>query len=153
MVGGVGVGSPCDIPGLYRHLSDLLSIRSFTMRSALLVLAALLASCGGDDGGGSTPVPDTQPPDVDVIEPIVDAVVSGSVEIRVAAFDNRGVLGVVTMVDGTPVGPEDISAPYSIIWNAAAVTNGPHFISATARDAAGYSATSPIIRVVVSGGL
>ena len=121
------------------------------MRSALLVLAAFLSSCGGDDDGGTQQVPDTQPPDVDIVQPPAGPV-SGSVEIRVAAFDNRGVVGVLTFIDGVQFGDEDTSAPYNSVWNTATTTNGGHVLTATARDAAGYVGTSPEIMVVVSGG-
>jgi hypothetical protein len=121
------------------------------MRSALLVLAALLASCGGDDGG-TQQVPDTQAPDVDIIDPDAGSV-AGTIEIRVAAFDNRGVVGVLTFVDGVQLGDEDTAAPYSQVWNSATATNGAHILTATARDAAGYVGTSPEVRVVVSGGI
>ena len=121
------------------------------MRSALLLLAAFLVSCGGDDDGGAQPVPDTQPPDVDIVQPPAGPV-SGSVEIRVAAFDNRGVIGVLTFIDGVQLGDEDTSAPYISVWSTAAATNGSHILKATARDAAGYVGTSPEVTVSVSGG-
>jgi len=122
------------------------------MRSALLVLAAFLSSCGGGDDGGTQQVPDTQPPDVDIVQPPAGPV-SGSVEIRVAAFDNRGVVGVITLVDGVQLGSEDTSAPYEQVWNTTTVTNGAHVLTATARDAAGYVGTSPEVSVTVSGGI
>lgn len=121
------------------------------MRSALLVLAAFLVSCGGDDGG-TQQVPDTQAPDVDIIDPDPGPV-TGSISIRVAAFDNRGVVGVITFVDGVQLGGEDTSAPYEQVWNTATATNGAHILTATARDAAGYVGTSPEVRVTVSGGI
>jgi len=121
------------------------------MRSALLVLAAFLSSCGGGDDGGTQQVPDTQPPDVDIVQPPAGPV-SGSVEIRVAAFDNRGVVGVLTFIDGVQFGDEDSAAPYTSVWNTATTTNGGHVLTATARDAAGYVGTSPEVMVTVSGG-
>ena len=121
------------------------------MRSALLVLAAFLSSCGGGDDGGTQQVPDTQPPDVDIVQPPAGPV-SGSVEIRVAAFDNRGVVGVLTFIDGVQFGDEDTSAPYNSVWNTTTTTNGGHVLTATARDAAGYVGTSPEVMVTVSGG-
>lgn len=123
------------------------------MRSALLVLAALLASCGSDDGGGTQQVPDTQAPDVDIIDPDAGAVVSGSIVIKVAAFDNRGVIGVITLIDGVQFGDEDTAAPYEQVWNTTTATNGAHVLTATARDAAGYVGTAPEVRVTVSGGI
>ena len=123
------------------------------MRSALLVLAVLLASCGGGDDGGTQQVPDTQAPDVDIIDPDAGAQVTGNVDIRVAAFDNRGVIGVITFIDGVQLGDEDTAAPYSQLWNTATATNGTHVLTATARDAAGYVGTSPEIQVHVTGGI
>lgn len=120
------------------------------MRSALAVLAVLLASCGGDDGDPQQ-VPDTQPPDVDIIDPDPGPV-TGSIVIKVTAFDNRGVVGVLTFIDGVQFGDEDTSAPYEQLWNTATFTNGAHILTASARDAAGYVGTSPEVRVTVSGG-
>ena len=88
---------------------------------------------------------------MDIIEPVAGTV-TGSVEIRVAAFDNRGVVGVLTYIDGVQLGAEDTSAPYATVWNTATATNGGHVLSATARDAAGYVGTSPEVNVIVTGG-
>ena len=133
-----------------RHLSDP-SIRSFAMRPALLVLAAFLASCGDggdDDGSQQVPVPGTRRGHHRASGGDGDRFG----RIRVAAFDNRGVVGVLTYIDGTQLGAEDTSAPYTTVWNTATATNGGHVLSATARDAAGYVGTSPEVNVIVTGG-
>jgi hypothetical protein len=122
------------------------------MRSALVVLAVLLVSCSGGDDDGAQQVPDTQAPDVDIIDPDPGSV-TGTVVIRVAAFDNRGVVGVLTFIDGVQFGDEDTAAPYEQVWNTSTAINGAHILTATARDAAGYVGTSPEVRVVVSGGV
>ena len=45
-------------------------------------------------------------------------------------------------LDGSNVGSEDTSAPYSLSWNTANVANGGHSLTAVARDAAGNSSSS-----------
>ena len=88
---------------------------------------------------------------IDIVQPPAGPV-TGSIEIRVAAFDNRGVVGVLTFIDGVQFGNEDTSAPYIAVWNTATATNGGHVLTATARDAAGNVGTSPEVTVTVSGG-
>ena len=53
-------------------------------------------------------------------------------------------------VDGTNVGAEDTTAPYSISWNTTTAGNGSHGLTAVARDAAGNTTTSTIVTVTVS---
>src|SRR5690606_36880347 len=53
-------------------------------------------------------------------------------------------------VDGQPLGGEDFSAPYSVLWNTATVSNGQHRLLAIARDAAGNTRTSWSRYVTVS---
>ena len=40
-------------------------------------------------------------------------------------------------------------SPYSIAWDSATATNGPHFITAIARDTAGGTATASVVTVTV----
>jgi O-glycosyl hydrolase len=98
----------------------------------------------------STSAPDTTAPAINITAPANNATVSGSTTVSANASDNVGVLGVQFKVDGTNVGSEDTTSPYSITWNSAAVTNGSHTITAVARDAAGNSTTSTSVSVTVS---
>ena len=66
------------------------------------------------------------------------------------ASDNVGVAGVQFKVDGTNVGAEDTTAPYSISWNSTTVGNGTHTLTAFARDAAGNTQTSTTVTVTVN---
>ncbi len=95
-------------------------------------------------------VADTTPPTVSVTAPAVGATVSGSVTVSAGASDNTGVAGVQFKVDGTNVGAEDTTAPYSISWNTTTAGNGSHGLTAVARDAAGNTTTSTIVTVTVS---
>ena len=101
-------------------------------------------------GGGGGPAPDTTNPNVSITSPAASATVSGSATLSATATDNIGVVGVQFKVDGTNVGSEDTSSPYSISWNSASVSNGAHTITAVARDAAGNTKTSTGVSVTVS---
>ena len=70
--------------------------------------------------------------------------------VSATAADNVGVAGVQFKVDGTNVGAEDLTAPYSISWNTTAVGNGTHALTALARDAAGNTQTSTTVTVTVN---
>ncbi len=61
--------------------------------------------------------------------------------------------GVQFQLDGTNLGSEDTTSPYSFSWNSATATNGSHILTAIAKDAAGNSATSSPVNVTVSGGV
>jgi fibronectin type 3 domain-containing protein len=117
--------------------------------------AGSACDAGADQYSSSTtttppPTGDTTAPTVSLTAPTGGASVSGSVSLTATASDNVGVVGVQFKVDGTAVGSEDTSSPYSVTWSSAAVANGSHSITATARDAAGNTKTSTAVSVTVS---
>ena len=94
---------------------------------------------------------DTTKPAVSVTAPSAGATLSGAdVTLSASATDNDAVAGVQFLVDGAPLGAEDITAPYSISWNTFTVTNGPYAITARARDASGNTETSAPVNVTVN---
>ncbi|HEX6177008.1 MAG TPA: Ig-like domain-containing protein [Thermoanaerobaculia bacterium] len=103
-------------------------------------------------GGGAPPPPpaDTTPPTVAIAAPAHGASVSSAVVVSANAADNVGVAGVRFFVDGTQIGAEDSIAPYEVSWNTLSAANGSHTLTATARDAAGNSATSTAVMVTVA---
>jgi hypothetical protein len=102
-------------------------------------------------GGGAPPDPGDQvAPTVSISGPGANTTVSGTVTVSATANDNVGVAGVRLLVDGTVIGAEDTSAPYSVSWNTANVVNGVHTITAIARDTSGNTATSAAVSVTVS---
>jgi Bacterial Ig domain len=138
-----------------------------TFRPAAIVLvliASLFHGCadggsGGSPGAGSTPgggggptVSDTTPPTVAITGPGNGVGVSGSVTLQASANDNVGVVGVRFRLDGANIGVEDLTPPYEIQWNSTATSDGPHTLSAVARDGAGNTAAASIT-VTVSGGV
>jgi hypothetical protein len=95
-------------------------------------------------------IPDTTPPTVSVTAPANGSTVTGTVAVSAAANDNVGVAGVQFLLDGNALGAEDTTAPYSVSWGTAAISNGPHTLTARARDAAGNNTTSAVVPVTVS---
>ena len=98
----------------------------------------------------SPPAPDSVAPTVALTAPAAGATVSGSVNVTANASDNVGVVGVQFLLDGANVGVEDTTAPYSVVWNTTAATNGTHTLTARARDGAGNTTTSAARTVTVT---
>ena len=96
-----------------------------------------------------TGVCDSTPPTVSLTAPANGATVSGTVALSANASDNLGVAGVQFLVDGTNVGGEDTTAPYTFSWNSATVANGARTITARARDIAGLTTLSAVVTVTV----
>ena len=93
---------------------------------------------------------DTTAPTVSITAPANNATVQNTVTVSANAADNVGVVGVQFKVDGTSVGAEDLTAPYSISWNTTTVGNGTRALTAVARDAAGNTQTSTTVSVTVN---
>ena len=104
---------------------------------------AKIVKVGGSGAGDMTP------PTVSMTAPAAGAV-SGTIAVSANASDNAAVAGVQFQVDGANIGQEDTTAPYSINWNSATVTNGNHTLRAIASDTSGNSTTSSGVVVNVS---
>src|SRR5436309_4261864 len=96
--------------------------------------------------------PDLTPPTVSITSPPGGATVSQTITVSAAASDNLAVAGVQFKLDGVNLGAEDTSAPFSLAWNSTLASNGPHSLTAVARDAAGNTATSAPSSVTVDNG-
>jgi hypothetical protein len=93
---------------------------------------------------------DVTPPSVSLSAPAHGTLLSGgTTTVTAIAGDNVGVAGVQFLLDGVPLNAEDTSAPYSTSWNVASASNGPHILSARARDGAGNATTSSPVTVHV----
>jgi hypothetical protein len=93
---------------------------------------------------------DTTSPQVALTAPSAGAEVSGTASVAATATDNDAVAGVQFLLDGQPLGTEDTSAPYFMSWNTRTVGNGPHVITARARDRSGNERTSDPVSVTVA---
>ena len=98
--------------------------------------------------GPGAPPADTTPPTVAITAPSNGATVSGTTTISANASDNVGVAGVQFFVDGSMVGAEDSSAPYSVSWNTTGVANGSHSLASRA-GCGGEPTTSGPVSVTV----
>ncbi len=94
---------------------------------------------------------DTTPPNVAISVPAAGATVWGTVTVSAAATDNHRVVGVQFRLDGSPLGTEVTTAPFSIPWDTRTSSDGPHILTAVARDPSGNSRTSAPITVTVDG--
>ncbi|OGR83159.1 MAG: hypothetical protein A3J74_05090 [Elusimicrobia bacterium RIFCSPHIGHO2_02_FULL_57_9] len=93
---------------------------------------------------------DTSPPTVSLTAPSNGATVSGTVAVTATATDNIGVAGVQFKLDGTNLGAELTSPPYSAPFNSTLSSNGSHALTAVARDAAGNTTTSAAVTITVN---
>jgi hypothetical protein len=87
---------------------------------------------------------------VSISSPAAGASISGTVTVTASASDNVGIAGVQFKLDGSNLGSEDTSAPYSTNWSSTATTNGTHTLTAVARDTAGNLTTSSSVTITVS---
>ena len=92
---------------------------------------------------------DTTPPTVSLTAPSAGNV-TGSVTVSANASDNGTVVGVQFKLDGSNLGAEDTTAPYSIQWDTLTTTKGNHTLTAVARDGANNSTTSAPVVVNVT---
>jgi hypothetical protein len=100
------------------------------------------------DVTGGTASPDTTPPLVTITAPTHQSTVVGTTSIQANASDNVHVAGVRFFVDGGEIG-DDTAAPYAMSWNSTTYPDGPHTLTAVARDDAGNTTTSPSVTVNV----
>jgi alpha-mannosidase len=95
------------------------------------------------------PAPDLTKPTVTITAPVSGSTVADKVSVTASGSDNVGVVGVQFTLDGANLGAEDTLAPYAVDWDTVPGTNGPHVLSATARDAAGNVGTAADVTVTV----
>jgi hypothetical protein len=93
---------------------------------------------------------DTNAPSVTITSPINGATITQNTTITAEAGDDVSVAGVQFLVDGSALGSEDTSAPFSMAWNVDSVTDGSHSILAIARDISGNISTSSAVTVTVA---
>jgi hypothetical protein len=121
----------------------------------------MVVNVTGLKGGGSvTPPPptDTTPPTVSIsADPVVTSdqgdLVTGTVQLTAVAADNVGVAGVQFQLDGVNLGSAVTAEIYNFNWDTTAVADGPHTLTAVASDAAGNTATSVPLTVIVLNNL
>ena len=92
---------------------------------------------------------DTAPPSVSITAPTAGANVTGPVSVSATATDNVGVTSVQFKLDGANLGAPVAAAPYTVSWDTSTAAAGSYTLTAVATDAAGNTATSAGVTVVV----
>ena len=105
-----------------------------------VAIAELLAA-----GSGAAPTP----PSVSMTSPAPSSTVAGLLTVSANASDAAAVVGVQFLLDGSPVGAELTSLPYSFVLDTTPLNLGPHTLSARARDGSGLSSTSAAVPFTV----
>ncbi|HEX9562706.1 MAG TPA: Ig-like domain-containing protein, partial [Gemmatimonadaceae bacterium] len=93
--------------------------------------------------------PDISPPTVSISAPANGAMVSGTISVTASVSDDTAVVAVQFKLDGTNLGVEATTSPYSVSWNTTLTVDGAHSLTAVARDATGNAATSTAVPVTV----
>ena len=146
-VDGVNIGAedtaaPYSVPWDTRAVSNASHTLTAVARDALGVLWT-------SDPVTVTVFNDKTPPTVAVTAPALGATLRGTTAVSADASDNVGVVGVQFRLDGNNLGAEDTASPYGASWDTTSASDGPHTLTAVARDAAGNTATSIAITVTV----
>lgn len=124
-----------------------------TYSAALTVFDA--EGARGTSAPQSIPVADTSPPTINITSPSNGAAVSGTTTISVMTTDDDVVTRVDYRLDGT--GPFTgliigtiTTPPFDFDWDTDSILEGPHTITAVARDAAGNQASSAPLSLIVA---
>jgi hypothetical protein len=106
-----------------------------------LSIVEILAGSGGTS---------STPPTVSMTSPAQGALLSSLVTVSAMASDPISVAGVQFLLDGASLGAEVINPPYSITWDTTTVADGPHTLSARARNSVGLFTTSTPVAITVN---
>ena len=90
-------------------------------------------------------------PTVSISSPAGGASIAGTVTVHGdGSIDNVAIAGVRFTLNGSSLGAEDVTAPYTVTWDSTGVANGSHALTAIARDTSGNLKTSTAVSVTVS---
>jgi hypothetical protein len=95
------------------------------------------------------PTPDTTPPAASVTFPLPKQIIWGTLTVTAAASDDVNVAKLSIYVDGALQATGGATS-LSWSWDTSTATNGRHFVTAVAQDAAGNTTTSSQVLVTVS---
>ena len=162
---GQTVSHTLTLDGLHDGVGGVADFQHFVLPATLVDLTSVIFTgqrAGDQDGGlavdnleyqlgvtGSIGacvlVPET--PSVAFTAPL-PGTVAGTVQLQATATDNVGVLGVQYKLDGVLLGSEVATAPYSLAWDTTMVPDGPHTLTAEARDVGSNIGTASIVVTV-----
>jgi len=96
--------------------------------------------------GGAAPTP----PKVAMTSPSQGSTIAGLVNVTASASDAVAVTGVQFFLDGSTLGTQITTAPYSLTWDSTTVGQGTHTLAARASNGARLSTTSTSVTITVS---
>ncbi len=120
--------------------------RSAIAGGLLLPALSMLIACGSDGTGTPPPPPGLV---VTITAPTSGAILNDSLTLTAAASAPTGIAGVQFKIDGANLGAEVTTTPYTLRIDSYTFTDGPHAVSARARDSAGQTALSPAVPVAI----
>ncbi len=97
---------------------------------------------GNRNSGAAT---DVTAPEVAITFPVNNQKLTGTTAFTASASDDGSVAGVQFRVDGGDVGSEVTAAPYTIFFDPRSLKQGPHSLTAWARDGAGNAQLSATV--------
>lgn len=100
---------------------------------------------------GTFQASDRTPPTVALTTPKADATLGATVAVAADANDDVGVTRVEIYLDGSLLAT-DTTSPFGASWDTTTASDGAHSLVAKAYDAAGNSAASAAVKVIVSNG-
>jgi hypothetical protein len=103
--------------------------------------------------GLAAPLTDTAAPTVTITAPANGATVAGNITLSATAADDVAVAGVQFQLDGVNLGAEIGSAPFTTAWSSMNASNGPHVLTAVARDSSGKTTTSAGVAITINNDL
>jgi fibronectin type 3 domain-containing protein len=140
-------GAETQVASNYAFRSDQSTVSTLNNFVAVTLSGSTTGSYYCPTGLDST---DTTPPTATITAPTNGSSVQGSsVAVSATATDNVGVVGVQFKLDGSNLGSEDTTSPYSVTWNTTTGSDGAHSLTATSRDNATNSTTSSAVSVTV----
>lgn len=103
------------------------------------------------NGSPPNPMPtDFGDPYAEITGPNEGETVGGTVSINAGAFDNVAVAGVQFKVNGTNLGSEDTTSPYTASWNTFSSGDGSHQLTTVSRDSSNRTTVSNAVNVTVA---
>src|SRR5262245_10813807 len=91
-------------------------------------------------------------PRITINSPNSDAVVAGSTIVSINVTGSAPAASAQIAIDGVKYGPEMTQEPFSLTWNSTKFSDGPHVLSALAKDSLGRQSIGSILVIVGNGG-
>jgi Bacterial Ig domain len=142
MLGNANLGLPLNAPPFFTSWDTrLVPNGPYTLSAQAQSDTGTTITSAGISVTVNNVVPDTTPPTVALLSPADKSLIGGTVTLVATATDETAVVGVKFAIDDVDIGKEIMSPPYKTVVDSTSYDNGPHVLTATARDTAGNVGT------------